>query len=151
MFLTVQCGNEIRARPGSLIVSTTELHTKAQDNGTQMDRTYTAIQGFGAGAGVFGWSRSRHFARLRLHLKYLFNISRKLDGTYPSFDVFSKVNINYDLYVLVHVLERILDNSYSVFKNSKIILSFIRSWGRSRPKKGRLRNPAANGFRFSLS
>ena len=28
-----------------------------------------------------------------------------------TFDAFSKVNINYDLYVMVHVLERILDNS----------------------------------------
>ena len=32
-------------------------------------------------------------ARLRFHIKYLFNNSRKLDGTYSSLDVFSKVNI----------------------------------------------------------
>ena len=60
-------------------------------------------QGFGAGAVTL--------ARLRLYLEYLFNNSRKLHGTLTSFDVFSKVNIKYDLHVLVHVLERILDNS----------------------------------------
>ena len=44
--------------------------------------------------------------RLLLHLtgKYLFKNSRKL----TLFDVFSKVNIKYDLHVLVHVSERIL-------------------------------------------
>ena len=34
----------------------------------------------------------------------------QITWNFTSFDVFSKVNINYDLYVLVHVLERILDN-----------------------------------------
>ena len=58
--------------------------------------------------GYLARARAVTLARLRLHLKYLFNNSRKLYGTLTSFDVSSKVN--YDLYVLVHVLERILDN-----------------------------------------
>ena len=45
----------------------------------------------------------------RLHLEYFFNNSRKKTWNLISFDVFSKVNIKYDLHV--HVLERILDNS----------------------------------------
>ena len=61
-----------------------------------------------------------------------------------SFDVFSKVNLNQDLYVLVHVLKRILDNSQSVLKKSKLLFSFTRSRSRSRPKTGRLRKPDLN-------
>ena len=49
--------------------------------------------------------------RLRLHLKYLFHNSRKITWYLTSFDVFSKVKIKYNLHVLVHVLERILDKS----------------------------------------
>ena len=51
----------------------------------------------------------------------------------------------YILHVLGHTVERVLDNSWSVFTNSKIMFSFTRSRlriknSRSRPKTGRLRN-----------
>ena len=58
--------------------------------------------GYLAGAGAFTLAR--------LHLKYLFNNSRKLHGTYHHLMSFLK-NIKYDIHVLVHVLESILDNS----------------------------------------
>ena len=61
--------------------------------------------GYLSGAGAVTLAR----LRLWLLLEYLFNNSQKWNLT--SFDVFSNVNIKYDLHVLVHMLERILDNS----------------------------------------
>ena len=43
---------------------------KIYKNLSIIDTDTVERQGFGAGGEVFGWSRSRHLARLRLQLKF---------------------------------------------------------------------------------
>ena len=76
--------------------------------------------------GYLAGARAVTLARLRLHLKFT-----QIIWNLTSFDVFSKVNINYDLNIFKQFVVS--------FKNSKIMFSFTRNW--SRPKTGRLRNP----------